>query len=211
MAHVSFIAASKLVELLTAANVRRDMHVRVLTANQLALGVDPLHPTSVIDLSKEVIRALFQGESEATAEPPPPPSPAPARPTTSGRVSRQSGKYLLAVRGQTIECTSLKHLLAEGLRTLESYQNGTLDKLSRVKPRTKRIVARDPANLFDQTELSEKYSEKLIDGWWFGTNNSAAETNAWLERACSLAGLEWGKDFTVTDRGNITLGDLGLA
>ena len=38
------------------------------------------------------------------------------------------------------------------------------------------------------------FSEKLVDGWWFGINNSAAETLSWLRRGAEIAGLEWGKD-----------------
>ncbi len=118
--------------------------------------------------------------------------------STPPQASRQTGKYLVDIRGQTIECTSLKHLLGEGLRALEKERPGTLDKLSHVKPRTKRIVARNPGDLFDQPELSAKYAERLSDSWWYGTNNSAAETNPWLERGCEMAGLRWGKDFTTT-------------
>jgi hypothetical protein len=144
------------------------MFVRVLSANKLAIGADPFHPTNVIDLSKEL-------------------------------VSRQSGKYLLDISGRTIECTSLRELLAEGLRALEKYKPGMLEQLSVIKPRTKRIVARDPARLFDQQELVANYAERLgVDGWWYGTNNSADETNAWLRRAAELAGLSWGKDVSTT-------------
>jgi len=37
--------------------------------------------------------------------------------------------------------------------------------------------------------ISGLYSENLIDGWSFGTNNSADETNSWLKRACELCGV----------------------
>jgi len=60
-----------------------------------------------------------------------------------------------------------------------------------IKSRTRRIVARDPSHLFDKQHLSEDHSERLIDGWWYGTNNSASQTRAWLQRACSCAGLKW--------------------
>jgi hypothetical protein len=188
MAHISFISASKLAELLGAADKQHDMHVRVLTTNQLALGVDPLHPTTVIDLSKEVVRSLT-GDDEAAVGPPS------GIPSPTRRPSRQTGNYPMEILGQRVVCISLKHLLSEGLKRIEAHQQGTLDKLSRVKKRTKRIVARDRAGLFDKVKLQEKYSEKLTDGWWFGTNNSADETKAWLQQACYIARLEWGKDF----------------
>jgi hypothetical protein len=37
-----------------------------------------------------------------------------------------------------------------------------------------------------------------MEGWWYGTNNSALETNRWLRQACALAGLTWDKDFTTS-------------
>jgi hypothetical protein len=190
MAHVSFVTAAKLIELLETANPSGNMHVRVLTTNQLALGIDPLNPTSVIDLSKEAIRPISSQEAQTEAQTP--------KPHITARVSRKSGKYLLDIKGNTIECGSLKEMLAEGLRALEKHQRGTLDKLSAIKPRTKRIVARDAQRLFDQPELAAKYAEKLTDSWWYGTNNSAGETNAWLRRGADLAGLEWGRNFTTS-------------
>ncbi len=193
MAHVSFVAASKLVELLMAANTNRDMYVRVLTANKLALGTEPLHPTKVIDLSKEEIQSIIPDNFGM-----PDVNPEPASKLQPRKASRQSGTYLLEFDDRTIECTSLKQLLSEGLKVLESARPGTLQKLSQFKKRTKRIVAREPSMLFGQSELADKYSERLVDGWWFGTNNSSSETQTWLKRACSIAGLEWGTHFNTS-------------
>ena len=195
MAHLSFISATKLVELLNATNTNKNMHIRVLTTNQLALGIDPLHPTNVIDLSKEELRSISSGENDISIKAPTVPV---AKPTSSHKLSRQSGKYLLDIKGRTMECTSLSILLAEGLKALEAHKPGTLSTLSSIQPRTKRIVARDPGGLFLQKDLAEKYSEKLMDGWWFGTNNSADETKTWLKRACVIAELQWGTDFTTS-------------
>jgi len=193
MAQVSYILASKLVELINSANGKKDMHIHVLTTNQLALGKDPLHPTSVIDLSKEVVRSLTNGhaatklvESKSIPE------------ASTHKAYRASGNYLLEVQGRTIECRSLSGLLAEGLKAVEAHKKGTLDTLSGIQPRTKRIVARHPSSLFKQKDLVDKYSEKLMDGWYFGTNNSAGETKTWLKRGCEIAGLKWGVDFSTS-------------
>jgi hypothetical protein len=195
MAHVSFISASKLVQLLNTANAKNDMHVRILTNNQLALGIDPINPTSVIDLSKEIVRSLSHVEDVAVSEPI---QKSTMHEESSRRASRKSGKYLLEVKGRTFEHWSLSGLLAEGLRAVEQHKRGTLEKLSGIKPRTKRIVSRDRNALFEQRGFAEGHSEKLMDGWFFGTNNSADETKTWLKRASDLAGLQWGKDFSVS-------------
>lgn len=118
-------------------------------------------------------------------------------------MTRRSGNYWLELNGHRVEHSSLKDLLSEGLRALEQTRPGTLEKLTRIKPRSKRIVARDPKHLFDRSHLAKGCSEKLIDGWWFGTNNSADETNAWLERACSCSGFIWGEDFKTSLSDNV--------
>ncbi|TPL89003.1 hypothetical protein FJ950_01205 [Mesorhizobium sp. B2-3-14] len=193
MAQVSFITATKLIELLGCANERGDLSVSVLSSNQLALGIDPLKPTSVIDLSNETVRAIDLEEAKKDGLP-----PEAGASLGSFRAPRQTGSYTLKFKGVTKDCWSLRNLLEEGLKSLEAYQPGVLDKLSAIKPRTKRIVARDPLHLFDQAALAHKYAQPLIDGWWFGTNNSAEETQTWLRRGAELAGLRWGSDVSTS-------------
>src|SRR5438876_11413595 len=91
------------------------------------------------------------------------------------KTSRRSGDCWFEIKGRRIDCRSLKELLSGGLRALEEARPDTLEKLSHIKPRTRRIVARDPKQLFDREHLAELHSEPLIDGWSYGTNNSAAE------------------------------------
>lgn len=201
VAQVNFISVSKLVELLTAADHLGQMNVRVLTTNQLALGIDPLHPTSVIDLSKEAVRSLLQHESSKDVDPAPLPllPPAPIRSHLSKqKFSRTTGSYTIKIKDTQTEHRSLKEVLAAGLMAFEQHKPGTLQQLSMVSPRTKRIVAIDPHHLFPNPDLVEKCSEKLVDNWWFGTNNSAQETKAWLRRGAELSGLNWGTDITTS-------------
>ncbi len=194
MAQVSYVAISalKLCDLLKKASPRGDMQVSVLSGDRLAVGISPLLPTSIIDLSGETVRP-FSEVDRLTIDPP---KPAPSG-AAGTRLARKTGRYGLAFKGEITETGSLKELLAEGLRKIEACVPGTLNKLTMLKPRTKRIVARDPRALFDQAELAEKYGERLMDGWWYGTNNSADETLTWLRRACEYASLEWAKDIVV--------------
>jgi len=199
MASISFISASKLVQLLNAGNTGNDMYVRVLCTNRLALGADPLQPTHLIDLSKEKVGPCNPGELAKIPDQPASAFPAttqmPTRNASSSKITRRSGDYWFEIKERRIDCTSLKELLSEGLQTLEEERPGTLEKLSYIKPRSRRIVARDPKQLFDREHLVEQYSERLMDGWWYGTNNSALETNSWLKRGCSCSGLKWGPEF----------------
>ena len=63
MASIAFASVGKLIELLNVATGGEDAYVRVLSANRLALGVDPLHPTHLIDISREVLLACNQVEN----------------------------------------------------------------------------------------------------------------------------------------------------
>jgi hypothetical protein len=191
VAEVAFMETARVAELLKEAVARGLPYARMTNNGQLALGRDPLNPTSVIDFRAEAILPLGQRPAKQASQPEPPIEP-------RHKLSRQTGKYMLDFKGNITECQSLKELLAKGLRTIEKFRPGSLERLSQVKPRTKRIVARDPRDLFDQHKLVEDYAEKLLDGWWFGTNNSRDETIAWLRRGCELSGLRWGQDFSTS-------------
>lgn len=183
---LSFIPTAALADLASSAEKQGYKYVQVQTKNLLALGADPLNPTHVIDLTTETIRPI--SGSVNSPDPNMPPAP------FSRRASRRSGDYSIEVKGDTIKCVSLKEVLSEGLKALERCHPGMLNELSAIMPRSKRIVSRDPEQLFKNPELVRKYSEKLVSGWWFGTNNSSDETVAWLRRGAKIAGLEWGKE-----------------
>lgn len=188
MAQISITAidASKLTKLLAATNAGKNLKVWVLTQDELAFGIDPPLRMGTIDLIHEQVHPNGHVVPAAMTKP------------LTTRRSRRTGQYLLEIKGRTIECASLKEMLAEGLRALEAHKKGTLDKLSAVKSRTRRIVSRDPSKLFDKSHLEEKHAEPLMEGWWYGTNNSAPETNRWLRQACTIAGLTWEKDFLTS-------------
>ena len=192
MATVSFISAAKLVELVRRADAGAGLFVRVLSSTRLALGKDPMKPTLAIDLSKENVAPYnpLGSKSHEIAEPAGPPVDAVRVP----RSSRRSGRYSFELLGKHAEFGSLHELLGGALRDIEAARPGSLEKLSHIKPRSKRIVAPDKKLLFAIPRSGEKYGQPLGNGWWYGTNNSSQETNAWLERACSCAGLKWQTD-----------------
>lgn len=191
MANLSFLPTAKLADLLTSADPQKKLYVQVLN-NRLVLGADPLQPTDVIDFSNEMIAPYvpFRAESHSAAN---------EQPYVKGaKLARRGGDYWFEIKGKRFEYRSLKELLAEALKALEHSKPGTLDNLTRIRGRSRRIVARDPNQLFDKPHLVKEYSEKLINGWHYGTNNSARETNVWLRRAAECAGLRWGTDFSTS-------------
>jgi hypothetical protein len=170
------------------------MFVRVLSPSRLVLGADPLQPSLAIDLSLEKV-GKYQPDDALEISNHSSVSSVPS--LGASRITRRTGDYWFEIKGRRTDCGSLRQLLAQGLCALEEARPGTLEKLSHIKPRSRRIVARDPNALFDKERLV-RYAARLMNGWWFGTNNSADETNVWLERACSCAGLKWDDDFKTS-------------
>lgn len=197
----TFMPAPKLGAMLSS-DTCRNMVIWVLDVNRLVLGTDPLRPTQVIDFQEEKIGPYNQVGRPQPAEPPGtrlPVTPSTVPPNVNRpKLSRRSGDYWFEINGHRTACGSLKEVLSGGLRALQEARPGTLEKLSHIKPRSKHIVAHDPNHLFTNPELVKTCTERLVNGWWYGTNNSAPETNRWLERACQMSGLRWGVDFKTS-------------
>jgi hypothetical protein len=186
----SIMSAAKLADLLRSVHPQGAMHVQVLN-ERLALGVNPLQPTHMIDFSSERVVPYAASLIEAA-------SPGEGSRINGTKIPRRSGDYWFEIKGKRTECGSLKELLAEALKGLERTKPGTLDQLSRIRGRSRRIVARDANQLFDKPHLVKKYGEKLSNGWFYGTNNSARETSVWIQRAAECAGLTSGSDFLIS-------------
>jgi hypothetical protein len=179
---VSLIKTQRLRELLQSADPTGEMFAQILPDGRLGLGSDPFRPEVGIDFGAE--RALqISAEGLPSQQQP-------------AELPRQRGRpaYDFELRGQVIRSGSLKEVLRHGLLAFERMVPGTLEKLSLIKPRSKRIVAHDRNDLFESRNLTKDFSERLDADWWFGTNNSAQETRAWLERAAACSGLDWGRD-----------------
>jgi hypothetical protein len=187
----SYLNSAKLIGLIKAADPNGEMFASVLSSARLAMGKDPLKPTHVIDFSTEAV-APFDPTKFKSDEPV-------ELIASADRVSlssRRSGSFWFELLGkQRSEFGSLRDLLRGALLEIEKARPGTLDELSQMKPRSKRIVARDPRNLFAKEKMAENFAKPLGEGWFYGTNNSRQETEDWLRRACKCAGLKWGVDF----------------
>jgi hypothetical protein len=180
MATVHFTPTAKLMNLLTSADPKKQYNIRIASSTRLSLTTDNFQPVCEIDLPDE--RIIWPNGG----------------PVETAKLRRKSGEYYFEIGGVTVRCESVRSLLSNSLSAIEKQRPGTLEKLATVKGRSKRIVSRDRYSLFHSREMAEKFSATLDGGWWYGTNNSALETNTWLKRASELAGLRWGKDFSTS-------------
>jgi hypothetical protein len=197
MASLSYTPTTTLIELLGKADPQMVLRVMVYSSTKLALGADPTRPTMIIDLAKEAVAPFL---ATTAAVPKNEVASALRHATASNedqRVERKSGDYFLICMGRRMECGSLRQLLAEGLKALENQCPGTLERLSSVG-NSKRIVSRDPRKLFGKEHLAAQFASQLGGGWWYGHNNSSAETKKWLKRGCEISGLAWGTEFQTS-------------
>ncbi len=154
-------------------------------------GVFP-SPMVKFDFASEKTVALF-GETRYTM-----PSPAaPKRQVSLLHEAKRVGQICEIETADAIyRLGSATQMLIHGLDLIEEARPGTMEKLSTRKKQSKRPVAKTRAALYD-IEHPESHSAQLKCGWYVGTNNKASEARGVLRQAAELAGLVWGKDFTV--------------
>lgn len=188
MATTAFIPVGRAIEILSRVEPGRLLWNHSTT--QIAIGKIPTKPEYFLDLGSETLEiAPSDGSMNFN----------PFRAVERAGLLRHSGRYLFDMKGKTLECGSLKELLKKGLLAIEAESPGMLEELTKEKPRTKRIVARNPKDLFtDSPALVKQFAEPLTEGWYYGTNNSGPETKSWLARACAIAKLRWGVDFDTS-------------
>jgi hypothetical protein len=173
---IHYMSSDNLVGLIKSIDPNGEMFVSVLGSERMIIGKDPLKPTYVIDFSKEVV--------------------APLDPTDEPVEQNMDRPFWFELLGKKrVEFDSLGELLRGALRDIQKARPDTLDKLTQIQQRSKRIVAREK-RLLDE-KMGETFGAELCDGWFYRTINGTRETRAWLERACKCAGLKWGKDFNT--------------
>ena len=127
-----------------------------------------------------------------TAQEPNNPSP------TEQFIGRRTGTYTFELLGDKVEEGSLKAAYISILNKLVEHYSGFLERLSEKSTKSRKIVARNPKELyFRKPHLAEKYAHRLTDQWWVDTNLSQLQCEQRLKTACDVAGLEWGRDLVL--------------
>lgn len=111
---------------------------------------------------------------------------------------RRTGTYSFILIGERVEEGSLKAAYLACLLKMAELDSQFLESLSKKTTKARRIVSRDPRELYlRKPELSEKYASRLTDIWWVDTNLSQQQCEQRLKLACEVAGLQFGNDLEL--------------
>ena len=141
--------------------------------------------------------ALPSSPSEPEPGPPPtPPEPEP-RPHKPSQMSRIGG---FVIRGEKVETRSARETLAALIVKFDREDSTFMERFYVASTtRSRRLVSRNRSNLYDKTHLAE-HAMKLENGWWLGTNLSRNQIRSHIKTACTVAGIEFGKDLSLIER-----------
>lgn len=146
--------------------------------------------TSFGESQNDILRGVFGVQSQRVESPD---SLPPSIPRT-----RRTGEYAFRFHGKRIAATSLKDAYLGCLRALAESEPQFLEKLGTLSTRARRIVAREPEDLFiKKPELARKFATPLLDGWWADTNLSRQQCESRLKSACDVAQIIFGRDLVL--------------
>lgn len=103
--------------------------------------------------------------------------------------SHPEGGYSVRLRDKTLVAETLADILLAVLRRLEELAPGTLERLSQVSRRKRRMVARRRVDLYPGRPDLADMSRHVVNGWYVGTNCSLKDARAILTHASVAAGL----------------------
>ena len=91
---------------------------------------------------------------------------------------------------------TLADVLVSVLLSIHKIDDNFLPRISRESGRVRPILARDPQELYHGRHDLSRYSRKVADGWYVGTNYSKKDVARILGRICDVAGLVLGDDLS---------------
>ena len=65
--------------------------------------------------------------------------------------------------------------------------------------RSRNLVARNRADLYEKNHLVDKHSKELGNGWWLGTNLSKAQVREHIKTACGIEGVGFGSQLKLIE------------
>jgi hypothetical protein len=101
--------------------------------------------------------------------------------------------------GMEREAASWADMLHQVLNELSSRDKSFIIRFGQLRGRSRRYAAFDRDDLYaGRADLSRRFSKRLNNGWWVGTNYSREEIRTILGKACEVAGLRLGVDLRLS-------------
>lgn len=123
----------------------------------------------------------------------------PARARAATGSARSRGLWSVEIVGRRLPAANLKHAYRLLLCELDAAHPHFLEDFAREKERTRRFVARAPADLYGRSPHLARHAQPLAGGWYFDTNLSAAQVAKRARIAARLCGLHYGSDVRILD------------
>ena len=112
--------------------------------------------------------------------------------------TRRTGEFVFQLHGERFVAGSLKEAYLSCLQKLAELDQQFLRNLSTLSTRARRIVARQPGDLYlKKPELAAKFAVPLPGGWWADTNLSRQQCESRLKSACDVAKVGFGRDLVL--------------
>ncbi len=128
------------------------------------------------------------------------PSPDPATPRPSFPPRARTKIVGFALGEERVETGTAIRTLTELLPRLGRDDPGFMERFAlKTVGRRRSLVAREREDLYQKSDMI-KYSTKLENGWWLGTNLSTGQIRKHIETACDVAGIRFGSQLTLIER-----------
>ncbi|MEA3029841.1 MAG: hypothetical protein QOG13_1166 [Sphingomonadales bacterium] len=115
------------------------------------------------------------------------------------RVSRSRGLWSVEIAGRRLAAANLKDAYRLLLRALAAAHPHFLASFAQEKERSRRFVARAPADLYTRSPHLARHAQPLADGWYFDSNLALTQVAKRARIAARLCGLHYGSDVRILD------------
>ncbi len=150
---------------------------------------------SFSESENDILRRMLLGEKVERSKPPV--QKAAARCDES---VRSRGLWASEVKGERTPAANMKDAYRTLLLKLDELEPGFLDLFAKESSRSRRFVARKPADLYQSSpHLADKYAQLLKSGWFFDTNLSTEQVATRARIAARVAGLLYGRDVRLLE------------
>ena len=145
--------------------------------------------TSFDQSANDILREVLGVHMSATR----PPTITVARPQDPASPPRQTGGHAFVLQGERTEAPSLKEAYVACLLKLTKLDGDFLNRLAKAHTRSRRIIAKDPEDLYLRNPtLAEQFAVRLTGPWWVDVNLSRSQVEQRLKHACAILDLSFG-------------------